>query len=417
MNDLVAWRGLAAVGTARFDFLGMLSLADVERGADPYAAQSPLGRDLTTQAHVGNELVWEVGSGTLRLVLYLSLTNMQLHEDLTGYALDVLAGLPPQHGDDTEQVNQATTYGLNVSYRHVVKILTPRDIVEVGAATRIDAIQQSDTRLNPDGTIYARDVDASIGATGIAGYLDAALYPIPRVVVRGGTRLDSLAYSVDDKLGNAGIERTMQGLHVGNKATVDYAAGHGVHLVGSYGEGFRSPEARSLAEGEKIPLRDDPELRGGRANEGSRPDAGLDRGLRLLAQRGPRLRRAPAASRARAVVAADRRVRGARAAARPLRREHERDVSARDLHGQRHDLHTRCGGPVRAELRRADGHVRGCAARPPRGQRRRGSLWRRHAEGARSARPCRTAPRRRPPSTWTPWRRRRGARSSCRSTA
>ena len=122
---------------------------------------------------------------------------MQMHEDLTGYALDVLAGLPPTNSDDAEQVNKATTYGLNVSYRHVVKLLTDRDVVEVGALTRIDSIQQSDTRLFPDGTINTRNVDASIGATSIAGYVDAAIYPFKRFVVRGGTRLDSLSYSVD----------------------------------------------------------------------------------------------------------------------------------------------------------------------------------------------------------------------------
>jgi hypothetical protein len=254
VNRHVNWHGMIAVGTARFDFPGLLSLEDVERGAYPYSAMTPLGRDLTSQAHVGNEIIWEIQGGTLTLGAYVSLTKMQLHEDLTGYALDVMAGLRPTNGDDRELVNQATTYGLDVSYRHTVKLLTDRDIVEVGAVTRIDSIQQSDTRLLPDGTIEQRRVDADIGATGIGGYVDAAIYPIPRVVIRGGTRLDSLAYSVADHTGNQGIERTSQGLHVGNKVTVDYAAGGGVHLLASYGEGFRSPEAEGLVEGQRIPF-------------------------------------------------------------------------------------------------------------------------------------------------------------------
>ena len=253
-NREIEWRGMVAVGTARFDFPGMLSLADVDRGAYPYSSISPLGRDLTSQAHLGNELVWEIHGGTLTLLAYVSLTNMQMHENLTGYVLDVMAGLPPTNSDDAEQVNQATTYGLNVSYRHQVKLLTERDILEVGAMTRIDSIQQSDTRLYPDGTIDTRNVDASIGATSIAGYVDAAIYPIPRVVIRGGTRLDSLSYSVTNHLGNEGIEQTTQGLHVGNKATIDVASGRGVHLVASYGEGFRSPGALALTEGEHIPF-------------------------------------------------------------------------------------------------------------------------------------------------------------------
>lgn len=177
---------MIAIGTARFDFPGMLSLTDVDRGAYPYSSIAPLGRDLTSQAHLGNELNWEMRGGTLALVIYVSLTKMQMHENLTGYALDVLAGLPPTNSDDAEQVNQATTYGLNVSYRRNVTLLTKRDILEVGAMTRIDSIDQTDTRLFPDGTIHTRNVDASIDATSIAGYVDAAIYPIPRFVIRGG---------------------------------------------------------------------------------------------------------------------------------------------------------------------------------------------------------------------------------------
>jgi hypothetical protein len=252
LNQQINWHGTVAVGTARFDLPGLLSLTDVQRGAYPYSATAPLGRDLTSQAHIGNELVWAVNDGTLTLGAFVSLTKMQIHENLTGYVLDVLAGKSPVGTDDAEQVNQSTTLGLSVSYRHAVKLLTERDILEIGAQTRIDSIQESDTRLYPDGTVNARRIDASIGATGIGGYVDAAVYPFPRVVVRGGTRLDSLAYSVDDHTGNQGLQRTSQGLHVGNKATIDYAAGGGVHLLTSYGEGFRSPSAVGLAEGERI---------------------------------------------------------------------------------------------------------------------------------------------------------------------
>src|SRR6185312_4202065 len=134
------------------------------------------------------------------------------------------------------------------------KLLSDRDRIEVGAFTRMDTIEQTDTRLYPDGTILRRNVDATIDATSIAGYVDAAIYPLPRVVVRGGTRVDSVAYSVADHLGNSGLERTTEGVHLGNKAVVDYAAGRGVHLIASYGEGFRTPQARDLAEGQTSPF-------------------------------------------------------------------------------------------------------------------------------------------------------------------
>ena len=64
-NREIEWRGMVAVGTARFDYPGLVPLADVERGGYPYTATSPLGRDLTSQAHLGNELVWEIRGGKL----------------------------------------------------------------------------------------------------------------------------------------------------------------------------------------------------------------------------------------------------------------------------------------------------------------------------------------------------------------
>jgi hypothetical protein len=250
----MSWRLFVLVGSARFDFPGLLARRDVESGQAPYAAMDPLGRDQTAQTHVGNEFEWEIEKGVLTLGAFLSSTKMQIHEDLTGYALDVLAGLPPVRSDDAEQVNRATTYGLNVAYVHPLSLVSELDRVEVGAFARIDSIDQTDTRLWPGGTIDVRNVDAAIDSTNIAGYVDAALHPFPRVVVRGGTRVDSVSYSVTDHLHDAGLDRTAQGVHAGNKVVVDYAAGGGLHLVAGYGEGFRSPQARDLAEGAQVPF-------------------------------------------------------------------------------------------------------------------------------------------------------------------
>jgi hypothetical protein len=141
-----------------------------------------------------------------------------------------------------------------MSYRHTVKLTSARDLVEFGIYGRIDSIDQRDTLLKEDLTKNVALTDATISATNLAAYADASLYPMKRVVLRGGTRLDSLSYSVTDHLGNAGLDKTAQGLHVGNKATIDVATGGRVHVVGSYGEGFRSPQARLLSEGERLPF-------------------------------------------------------------------------------------------------------------------------------------------------------------------
>lgn len=253
-NERVQYHVTVAIGSARFDFPGYLSQESVERGADPFRGSSPLGRDRTTQALVGSDVLWRLGEGTMGIGAYGGKTRTTFHQNLTGYVLDELAGKPPVNGDDAEQVNDAWTAGLTLLYRHGVDLTSKRDALEVGVSARVDSIDQTDTRLYADGTRQSMLVDAGITATNIAAYADAALYPWKRVVIRGGPRLDSVSFSVKDRLGNAGTERTQQGFHAGGKATVDVAAGSGVHLVASYGDGFRSPQARELREGERVPF-------------------------------------------------------------------------------------------------------------------------------------------------------------------
>ncbi|WP_437573428.1 TonB-dependent receptor [Sorangium sp. So ce887] len=253
-NEQVDFRATVAIGSARFDFPGYLPQAFVERGGDPYAAQRPLGRDRTSQALIGSEVVWSPGDGILGIGAFAGKTKTTFHQNLTGFALDQLAGEPLAESDDSEMVNDASTVGLTLHYRHAVDITSERDSIEMGVTSRVDTVDQTDTRLFEDGTKNASLVDATVDATNVAAYADLSLYPIRRVVVRGGSRLDSLSYSVRDRTSNAGIERTAQGFVVSSKVMADVAVRGGVHVVASYGEGFRSPQARDLAEGERVPF-------------------------------------------------------------------------------------------------------------------------------------------------------------------
>jgi iron complex outermembrane receptor protein len=254
-NHNMEFKAYAMAGTARFDFPGFLDQRAVEQGAYAFGATMPPGRDASSLGTIGTQIAWRVGEGTLTIGAFASLTSLELHQDLTGYALDVLAGGPPTNSDDREQTNSAGTIGLDTSYRHRVKLTSARDTIELGTYARLDSVDQTDTRLLPDGTRNGPSlVDATVRATNVAAYVDASLYPWRRLVIRGGTRLDSLSYSITDRTTNQGLDRTAQGFHVGNKATIDYALRGDVHLLASYGEGFRSPQARELAEGQTIPF-------------------------------------------------------------------------------------------------------------------------------------------------------------------
>jgi hypothetical protein len=144
--------------------------------------------------------------------------------------------------------------GITMFYRRNIPLVSKRDAIEVGVQARTDSTDQTDTRLTPLGKKNGMFTDATIHATDIAGYADTSIYPWRRFVLRGGTRLDSLSFGVTDRTDNSGLERTAQGFHLGNKAIIDYAAGKGAHLIASYGEGFRSPQARELKEGDRVPF-------------------------------------------------------------------------------------------------------------------------------------------------------------------
>lgn len=274
-----------AIGSARYDFPGFLPQSAVERGAYPYAAfpagpnGGPLGRDRTAQTLIGYDMLINVEEGTLGLGVFFAKTKTSFHQNLTGFVLDARAGLPPTSSDDGEQVNRDTAYGFSMLYRHGVKLTSVRDSVEMGVYARIDTVEQSDTRLNPDGTRQSMLADAEIDVTNIAAYADVALYPFKRFVLRGGPRLDSLSYSIADRTGNQGLERAAQGFHLGKKATADYALGGGYHLLASYGEGFRTPQARDLREGDRVPFARVQSAEGGVRMKQGRGEHGLEASL------------------------------------------------------------------------------------------------------------------------------------------
>lgn len=85
------------------------------------------------------------------------------------------------------------------------------------------------------------------------------------VRLRGGARADLLFFDVDDHLGNfipafskkthiLGFRRTANGIAFGPRVTLEGDPLPWARLSASYGEGYRSPQARQLEEGEQAPF-------------------------------------------------------------------------------------------------------------------------------------------------------------------
>ena len=265
LGDVTA-RIMASGYATTFASPGVLLLDDIESGSvdrfgtyDEHqggdAARSQLVVDL---AHGDEDARWSFAP-------YVVLRSMRLREDYTGYLVVPYNGTAAEvkaadaasaQGNSEQQINDTTTFGFTASYRRRFRVFDARDSLEAGISTRYDRIDQSQKKLSIDTSQVTLDeVDAKINATDAAGYVDAALHPHDRVTLRGGLRIDGLAYVTEDNGGQGkGERRAAQGAHLGKKATLDVRVISDLHAVASYGDGFRSPQARSLQELQNAPF-------------------------------------------------------------------------------------------------------------------------------------------------------------------
>jgi iron complex outermembrane recepter protein len=226
---------------------------DVESGAiDRFASYDPRQGGDSTRAQfvVGLEHESDDGAARSAITPFFIVRSMRLRANYTGFLID------PVDGDSQQQINDAFTVGFSGYYRRQMRLLSAADTIEAGVYARSDFIDQSQKQLSAiDDHVTGTLVDASIRGIDAAAWVDASLRPFRRVVIRGGLRVDGLYYGATElPREGSGAARAAMGTHVGGKATVDVALREGVHALASYGDGFRSPQARSLGDGERTPF-------------------------------------------------------------------------------------------------------------------------------------------------------------------
>jgi hypothetical protein len=269
-------QGLAHVAAAgsRGNMAGVLRRDDVDAGRvgyydsypDPAAnAQSALGSRV--QAALTLDRLDSAG-GRTTLLAYVVSTGFRLRENFTGYLersrerLDWIG-----RGDLIEQSNQALTLGARLQHR--TRRYQPARFasatLELGLSFRSDDIDQTQNLIKPpQNETWDHRVDATIRGQDVGAYLDADLRLGSRLNLRGGVRADALVYDIDDRLGNfaplfqrqthfLGFRRTALGVAAGPRATAEVRATSWLTAMAAYGEGYRSPQARQLEEGENAP--------------------------------------------------------------------------------------------------------------------------------------------------------------------
>lgn len=203
--------------------------------------------------------------------VWLGFDDFRLQENFTGFAqtsqtLVDVAG----RGDLIEQLNRTTSAGITGRYR--TRPYRPArwadGTVELGLSGRFDNIAQGQNLLDASvrNQTWDRRVDAEIRAAdlGMWGDLDWRFTPYLRA--RAGLRADVLYYNVEDSLGNfvpatrpdeayiQGFRRGAFGVAWGPRTSVEVIPLDWLSVRAAYGEGYRSPQARMLEDGERAPF-------------------------------------------------------------------------------------------------------------------------------------------------------------------
>jgi TonB family protein len=268
------FRLLATVTAARAGIGGTLRREDVSAGRVDFYGLYPVPAAQGQSAFAVRALT--AGSIELRgdggsfgeVLVFGGWTGFRYQANFTGYT--EISTFDPDwrgRGDIVELTDEAFQIGARARYR--TARFEPFDwlsgFVELGVDGRVDLREQDQNLLQaPLNQTWDRRVDASVQGVDVGAYVDADLHLGEHVRVRGGARADFLFYGIDDRLGNfipryrrdsyiLGFRRSVAGVAVGPRATVEWTPVRELTLSVAYGEGYRSPQARQLQDGESAP--------------------------------------------------------------------------------------------------------------------------------------------------------------------
>ena len=202
--------------------------------------------------------------------LYLQLHDFRIQQNFTGF-LERSQVNPDWvgRGDLIEQRDRRFVIGGNA--RHRTSRFEPAEnakgTVEIGVSTRVDLInpQQQNLIQAPSNQTWDERVDADIVQADIGIWVDLDWDFSKYFNVKGGVRADALFFDINDNLGNfvpdfrpdnfiPGFRRTAAGIVAGPRLALTGKPTEWIDIIGAYGEGFRSPQARTLVDGEIAPF-------------------------------------------------------------------------------------------------------------------------------------------------------------------
>ena len=193
--------------------------------------------------------------------VYLQLRDLRIRENFTGFVQDTQE---PQRGDGAEQRYQALTLGSRGAYTLTTTLFEQTQELSLGYALRFDRGRSEQLRLRTITAIpYSIVFDREFDILNLAGWMRTELRPLSWLAVRGGVRLETFSFGVNDlnlppadREGERVDNQTTGsfGFALNPRVTLELRPFSGLSLLGSYGQGTRSTDAAALSDDETAPF-------------------------------------------------------------------------------------------------------------------------------------------------------------------
>ena len=240
----------ALVGASRFEAPGVLRESDVDAGlVGPFDVYDDQQGGETRRAQASATVSMHDGGFDIDGRLWSAFHHHDLVQNFTGALLR-------DEGDRVRQRNTATIGGLDLEVGRRVALFGLPIGFALGTRNRLDNVHQRQERLalrGDDVIADGTDVDADLTLGHIGVFGEARAVVLPGLVVRGGLRTETLVAAIDktpdddsDSTALAFGTVLAPRLMVGWRA-IDADNGSLVLSVAA-GEGFRTPQGRSLGD-------------------------------------------------------------------------------------------------------------------------------------------------------------------------
>ncbi len=218
------------------------------------------------QRHLGSvELMTRLKSGGRFIQQgFAVLRQMRSRENFTGFLKDVPPEGESQRGDNTEQYYTGSTLGLRGRYTPGFSAWGQPQPLELGYVGRFDDVRTRSRRLRDrGGAPYLTLFDNQVKVTNLGAYVSLKAAPFSGLVLRGGVRLDSFLFAVEDenrpaqdrqgaRIPSEAIEA--YGLTLSPRVTAEARLTPRLSWLTSVGLGARSSDAAALSDSEFAPF-------------------------------------------------------------------------------------------------------------------------------------------------------------------